>query len=358
MIRLGLYGAGNRTRALLNSLIQDQFYCVESVYDLNLKASESLSETFGGKICRTPEELVENPEVDAFMISLSPFDHAEALRKVIPAGKPVFVEKPVSFSTREVRELAELADKYHTPVQVGFMRRYLPESIAMLDFIKQNEPGKLICIDCNWFHHGDTEMNYNLYHQPDNFRLKVSQIPFHCCHLLDIMLLVGGNVKEVSSRVLKIFDRPYPSPDDLISNIEFENGANGRFHYSSMVYYTEFTYRFHFENYSIKMNCGQNNLEIYHRPRFRTSQVGADPEHAKDFGKFNSSYESFCLPQIINFNTALPQANENIMFNFVRMVRDGIPPESDLHVAARVQALAEAIELSGKEKRTVIPAEL
>ena len=41
MIRLGLYGAGNRTRALLNSLIQDQFYCVESVYDLNLKASES-----------------------------------------------------------------------------------------------------------------------------------------------------------------------------------------------------------------------------------------------------------------------------------------------------------------------------
>ena len=58
MIRLGLYGAGNRTRTLLKTLIQDQFYCVEAVYDLNKQSSESLTGMFGGRVCNTPEELV------------------------------------------------------------------------------------------------------------------------------------------------------------------------------------------------------------------------------------------------------------------------------------------------------------
>ena len=357
MFKLGLYGAGNRTRALLNALIQDRFYCVHAVYDLVPQSSESLAEKYGGKVCQSPEELIADPEIDAFMISLSPFAHAEALRKVIPLGKPVFVEKPVSFSAKEVRELAALAEQYRTPVQVGFMRRYLPQTLAALDFIKSNDPGRLLSVDCNWFHHGDTEMNYFLCHDPDNFRLKVSQIPYHCCHLLDIMLLVGGKIKEVSAITQKVFDRPYPSPDDLIANIQFENGATGRFHYSSMVYYGEFSYRFHFENYSIKMDCGQNQLEIFRRPRFRTSQFGVDPEGTTNFGQFNDSYEKSCYPQIINFQN-LSQVTENIMYDFVRMVRDGVAPHADLYTAVRVQELAEAMERSGKEKRSFTPEEL
>lgn len=172
--------------------------------------------------------------------------------------------------------------------------------------------------------------------------------------MLDIMLLVGGKIKSVSSIMQKELARPYPSPDDLIANIEFANGASGSFHYSSKVYYGEMSYRFHFENYSIKMDCGQNQLEIYRRPKFRTSEVGFDPEGTKDFGKFNASYEKSCFPQIINFQN-LSQADENIMYDFVKMVRDGVKPESDLHAAARVQELAEAIELSGKEKRCIVP---
>ena len=353
MINLGLYGCGNRTKALLNTLINDNFYKVHAAYDLSRASAESLVDQFGGTVCNSAEELAGFSGVDAFLISLSPFAHAEALRQIIPAGKPVFIEKPVAFTGKEVLELAELADRHQVPVQVGFMRRYLPETIAALDYIRRNEPGRLFCVDCNWFHHGDTEMNFNLYHQPDNFRLKVSQIPFHCCHMLDVMLLAGGAVKRVESQLIKITERPYPSPDDLIANLEFANGANGRFHYSSMVYYGEMSYRFHFENYSIKMNAGQNQLEIYRRPRFRTSQLGPHPQESKDFALFNASYEQFCRPQTVNFSAPFPVSNENIMFDFVRMVRDGAAPEADLHAAARVQGLAEAIELSGRLGRPV-----
>ena len=353
MIRLGLYGTGNRTKTLLDSLGGDGFYKVHAAYDRTRESAAALTAKYGGTVCRSADELADFEGVDAYFISLSPFAHADALRRVIPRGKPVFVEKPVSFSSAEVDELAGLAEQYRVPVQVGFMRRWLPESIAMLDYIRRNEPGRLFCMDCNWFHHGDTEMNFNLYHQPDNFRLKVSQIPFHCCHMLDIFLLAGGPVKRVSSQLIKVTVRPYPSPDDLIANIEFANGANGRFHYSSMVYYTEMSYRLHAENYSIKMNAGQNQLEIFRRPRFRTSQLGCEPEQRRDFHSFNESYESFCRPQTVNFSQSLNVANENIMYDFVRMVRDGVPPQADLRTAVRVQGLAEAIEASGRLKHPV-----
>ena len=41
------------------------------------------------------------------------------------------------------------------------------------------------------------------------------------------------------------------------------------------------------------------------------------------------------------------------MYDFVRMVRDGVPPQADLRTAVRVQGLAEAIEASGRLKHPV-----
>ena len=353
MIRLGLYGCGERTWSLLNSLIRDEFYCVQASFDLSEAAVQKTVAEFGGKACRSAEELIACKDVDAFLISLSPFAHADAMRKTIPAGKPVFVEKPVAFTGAEVAELEALAEQYHVPVQVGFMRRYLPETIAALDYIRNNEPGRLFSVECKWVHHGDVGMNYYMQHFPDNFRLKCSQIPFHCCHMLDIFLLFGGPVQTVTSQLIKVTERPYPSPDDVICSVKFANGANGLFHYSSMVYYTEFSYGFNAENYSFKMCTEGQNLQVYHRPRFRTTQLGPHPEAEKDFGRFNNRYERACFPDTTKFSQGLDFANENIMFDFVKMVRDGAVPEADLKTAVRVQGFAEAVEMSGKLGKTI-----
>ena len=352
MIRLGLYGCGRRTQALLDSLWKDEFYTVSRAFDLREESAAALVKKYGGSVCRNAEELLSAPDVDAFLISLSPLDHAKVLRSVIPAGKPIFIEKPVAFTGQEVLDLALLAEKYSVPVQVGFMRRYLPSSLEALDYIRSHEGGRLFSVDCNWFHHGATEMNYCLWQSPDNFRMKVSQIPFHCCHMLDVMLLVGGNVKRVSAITTKVVDRPYPSPDDLIANLEFSSGSTGRFHYSSMVHYAELSYRFHFENYSIRLELMPYNLQINGKPRFRTSEWGAFPEDpATDF---SSQYEKFAQSRQVKYDFhQLSFASENIMYDFVRTVRDGAKVSADLRTAAKVQGLAEAMELSGKLRKVV-----
>lgn len=329
MIKLALLGCGNRTKALLNTLRKDSFYSARAAFDLNKDAALKLTAEYGGTVCDTADELLDFPGTDAFLISLSPFAHAEALRQAIPMGKPIFVEKPVSFSSAEVKELSLLAEKYSVPVQVGFMRRYLPETQEALKYIKDNDPGKILYIEGTWLHPWDKEISI---HPLDNFRFKMSQIPFHCCHMLDILMLMGGPVKRVSSRLVKEIERPYPNPnpDDLVAILEFANGANGMFHYSSMVYHNEISYCFNADNYSVRMNKGAFNVEVYPRPRFL------------------SSHDQLCRPRILRHDTPGRYADENIMYDFVKTTRDGMPPTANLDVATRVQGLAEAIEKSGK----------
>ena len=42
MIKLALYGCGNRTKQLLDALRSDEFYCVHAAFDVNMQAAEEL----------------------------------------------------------------------------------------------------------------------------------------------------------------------------------------------------------------------------------------------------------------------------------------------------------------------------
>ena len=356
MFKLGLYGCGNRTKALLNALRHDDFYKVHALYDLNTGSAVKLAERFGGKVCTSEEDLFRDKEIDAFMISLNPLYHKEVLKKIIPLGRPVFIEKPVAFTGEDVRLLADLAEKHKVFVQVGFMRRYLPSTLAALEYMKTHDPGRIYSIACNWFHMNQVETNFWGRRDPGNFRLQLSQIPYHTCHMLDIMCLMGGPVKEVYSIMIEETHREYPSPNDLIGNIIFSSGINGNFHYASTSYYHELSYRFHSENYGIKLAVDLNKkVLIYKKPRFVTSELGPDPDDPRhDFNSFNTHFHLHTSPCTINYDTnELVIADENIMYDFVRMVRDNLPPWADLRSAVRTQGLAEALELSGREKRLI-----
>ena len=341
MVRLGLYGCGNRTKALLNSLRNDGLYEVVSLYDISPDAMKETQKEYGGIICASQDELIAFPENDAFIISLDPFAHSQALRKTMKAGKPVFIEKPISFSASEVFELAKIAEKDNIPVHVGFMRRYMPYHVEGLKFMKENPPGHIFSINCNWFHPGETEMINFLKNDPDNFRLKVSQIPFHCCHALDVMLQYGGKVKKVTSQLVKKIKRKYPSPDELISILEFRNGAIGCFHYSSMSYSPEISYQIHSENYTLKIN---NNLEICQRPKHKSQREGTGRD-------CRDSYHKYMAPEIRTYDDI--SVTKDIMLDFINSVKKNIPMKVNLMNAYEVAVLAEAIETSAANGKTV-----
>ncbi len=337
-IKLGLYGCGNRTRALLDSLFYDDEFEVSALYDIRKESAESAAEKYGGKVCDNTDELVSCPDVEAFIISLDPLCHPQAFYQTLKAGKPIFMEKPIAMTAAEAKKMMNMAEENDVPVHVGFMRRYLQKHIEARKFIEENDPGRIFSVNCRWFHPGETEMINCLNTNPDNFRMKLSQIPFHCCHSLDVMLLYGGPATRVTSKGLKQIDRPYPSPDEVIATIEFASGAIGSFHYCSMAYKTEISYVIHAENYTIDFNGG---LNIWKRPPLKSLRQDGSFDcratYTKNIGPESRTFGAGSMPDHL------------ILGDFLDSVRNNIPMKVPIRDAVETAELAEAIERSWQE---------
>ena len=340
-VRLGLYGCGNRTRALLDSVYGEDEYTVVAAYDIRPDAVQNVCERYGGVACASADELLDVTEADAWLISLDPLAHPDAFDQTVEKGKPIFIEKPIAMSAERAFRMMQKAEQCGVPVQVGFMRRYLPKHKAARRFLSENDTGRLFSVTCTWHHAGETEMINCLNNCPDNFRLKVSQIPFHCCHALDVVRLYGGEVKRVQSRGMKWVDRHYPSPDAVIALLEFENGAIGHFHYCSMSYKGALSYLVHTENYTLTFEEG---LEIYRRPKHKAQR----DDGSKDC---RPVYHSHMGPDRQTFAGPLP--NAEIMLDFLNAVRDGTPVRVPIADAYKVAELAEAIEQSWQQDKAI-----
>jgi predicted dehydrogenase len=125
-VKLGLYGCCNRTRGLLESLEGEGAYEVVSAHDQREDTANSLCERFGGHACRSADEMLETKGLDAVMISLDPFAHAEAFFKTLEIGKPIFLEKPIAATARDAFRMMQAARRKKVPVHVGLIHRYYP----------------------------------------------------------------------------------------------------------------------------------------------------------------------------------------------------------------------------------------
>jgi predicted dehydrogenase len=72
------------------------------------------------------EELINDEEVNAIYIATPPSSHEQYTEMALKAGKPVYVEKPVSLNVKSVIRMLEMEKKYATKVSVAHYRRALP----------------------------------------------------------------------------------------------------------------------------------------------------------------------------------------------------------------------------------------
>ncbi|WP_301927748.1 Gfo/Idh/MocA family protein [Ferruginibacter sp.] len=72
------------------------------------------------------EDLINDPEVNAVYIATPPSSHEMYCIAAINAGKPVYVEKPMSNNTAEAWKMANLAAQKNVPLAVAHYRRQQP----------------------------------------------------------------------------------------------------------------------------------------------------------------------------------------------------------------------------------------
>jgi len=70
------------------------------------------------------DKMLKDSKVDAVVICTPTFLHKDMIIRAAEEGKHVFVEKPLTVTTREAKEVISVIKKYNIKLQVGYNRRF------------------------------------------------------------------------------------------------------------------------------------------------------------------------------------------------------------------------------------------
>ena len=88
-------------------------------------------------------ELIQDKEVNAIYIATPPSSHELYLEMALKAGKPVYVEKPVSINAASVSRMIAMEEKYNGKVSVAHYRRGLPLFNKIKQLVQEDAIGKV-----------------------------------------------------------------------------------------------------------------------------------------------------------------------------------------------------------------------
>ncbi|MEO0454198.1 MAG: Gfo/Idh/MocA family oxidoreductase [Verrucomicrobiota bacterium] len=130
-VRVGVIGVGSMGKnhaRIYRSLDEADFI---GVYDPDANVAKRICQQHGCQSFSSEEELLE--QVEAISVAAPTSFHFTIAQKALHAGVNVLVEKPVTETTAEARELADLAKAKSKVLQVGHIERFNPVLKALED---------------------------------------------------------------------------------------------------------------------------------------------------------------------------------------------------------------------------------
>ncbi len=159
-IHVGIVGFSNRVRgALIPAFLKvadSQNFEIVGVSDIwsrrRKEGMDFLKEKTGQsvKTWRNNEEMYDENEIDAVIISTADFQHALHTVEAAEAGKDVYVEKPFAETMDDARKARKAVEKAGIIVQVGSQRRSGKNYHAAKDFIDSGRFGDIVNVEMTW----------------------------------------------------------------------------------------------------------------------------------------------------------------------------------------------------------------
>ncbi len=130
-VRIGWIGVGSRGYYLMERLYAGskdlaQVTAVCDTYTQHLSRAKDRVQTMGGNSPKTYEdylELLQDPNVDAVVISTPEHLHYPMFMAALKAGKNIYVEKPLAHTIEEGELMVQAAEQSGKVVQVGTQNR-------------------------------------------------------------------------------------------------------------------------------------------------------------------------------------------------------------------------------------------
>jgi predicted dehydrogenase len=244
-VKYGIVGAGNRgrnthVRIATHYLPEVEVAAICDITKENL--DQALSAAPGAKGYDDYHKMIESEsQLDAVIVAVPNFLHAEVTMAALKAGKHVLVEKPMAIHLADADRMMQEAHNNHRVLQVGLQARYGTVYEQMVKLIKDGAIGEIELVQANLFR-GDWNPRSWRYRDPatgkeTNWRFLTkcagSSLLEDGIHELDsILWLVGSTPTLVEARGGNNVFKDRETIDNALLTIEFASGARCSFSYT------------------------------------------------------------------------------------------------------------------------------
>lgn len=144
---LAVVGVGGWGKNLARNYFQMPECHLKYICDLDTRRLEQLrAQLPGTAISSDFKELLQDPELDAFVIATSAPTHYELAKSALNAGKHVYVEKPFVLNRAQAEDLIRRAEDNRRILMVGHLLEYHPVVIRLKALIDSMELGDIYYI--------------------------------------------------------------------------------------------------------------------------------------------------------------------------------------------------------------------
>lgn len=251
-IKVGVVGVGHLGSIHSKLLSSNERVDLVGVFDQQQDRAFALAETLGVRVFDSIESLVA--ETDACVIASPTSIHFEQAKYCIERGKHLFIEKPMTMTAEQAREVVELKNKHSVVVQVGHVERFNPAIVVLKD--RTLNP---------------LYLEADRIHQFKPRATDVSVVLDLMIHDLDLALwLIPHDVVSVKANGVAVLT---DSADIASARIEFANGAVANLTASRLGAKNFRKFRLFQSDEYVSIDFGKPSVEIFKL---------TDPESVKD----------------------------------------------------------------------------
>ena len=180
-VKLAQVGTGYWGVNILKSLYSLKDGLLDTICDINQKVLDDLKLLYPEVNMVIDFNLVLlNPEITAVFIALPAEMHYSFGKRVLEAGKDLYIEKPITLNVDEAEDLLRLSRENNCILMVGHLLNYHPAIEKIKEIIKSDRIGKIKNIVSN-------RLNLGI------FRVQESVMWSFGCHDISVILSLCGN---------------------------------------------------------------------------------------------------------------------------------------------------------------------
>lgn len=175
---------------------------------------------FDGYREMTVKEILEDSEIDAVAIETDEIYLTKYALMVAKAGKHIHMEKPGGRELADFEQLIEAVKKKGTVFHTGYMYRYNPYVIELIEKIKRGELGEIVSVEAQMNCSHTKEVREWLKDFPGGMLF------FLGCHLIDLILRIQGPPEEIIPLCCSTGADGVTSQDFGMSVLKYKNGVS------------------------------------------------------------------------------------------------------------------------------------